>query len=71
MTYEYRIYPTSQQSWQIDQWLEICRKVYNYALAERRDWVRSRKCSINACSLKQEYIMSPDAPRPMPVSASR
>lgn len=64
MTYEYRIYPSEAQLQQIDEWLETCRKVYNYALAERRDRLRSRKCSINACSLKQEYIITPDTPKP-------
>ena len=45
-------------------YLEICRKVYNYALAERKDWINSRKCMVNACSIRYEYIMSADAPKP-------
>ena len=63
MTYEYKLEPTTQQATEMAQWLEICRGVYNYALAERRDWIKSRKCDINACSMQQEYIMSADAPR--------
>jgi putative transposase len=63
-TYEYKLIPTSEQAATIDHWLELCRKVYNFALAERRDWVNSRKCSINACSLRREYILPADAPRP-------
>lgn len=63
MTHEYKLEPTAQQEAEMAQWLEICRGVYNYALAERRDWIKSRKCDINACSLKQEYIMPADAPR--------
>ncbi len=64
LTYEYRIYPNEQQAELMTQWLETCRKVYNYALAERRDWIKSRKCDINACSLRGEYIISVDAPKP-------
>ena len=45
-------------------WLEICRGVYNYALGERKDWVNSRKCDINSCSLVGEYIIAADAPYP-------
>ncbi len=45
-------------------YLETCRKVYNYALAERKAWINSRKCMINACSIRYEYIMSADAPKP-------
>lgn len=64
LTYEYKLDPTTEQSQAFEQWLEICRKVYNYALRERKDWVNSRKVRVNACSLKQEYILSADAPRP-------
>lgn len=64
LTYEYRIYPSDLQVQQMSEWLETCRKVYNYALAERRDWIKSRKCDINACSLRSEYIIPVDAPKP-------
>lgn len=64
LTYEYRIYPDVQQAQLMTQWLETCRKVYNYALGERRDWIKSRKCDINACSLRGEYIIAVNAPKP-------
>lgn len=64
LTYEYKIQPNFQQEQTMLKWLEQCRRVYNYALREHKDWLKSRKCAVNACSLKQEYIMSPDAPRP-------
>ena len=64
LTYEYRIYPSEAQARLMVEWLETCRKVYNYALAERRDWIKSRKCDINACSLRSEYIVPVDAPKP-------
>ncbi|WYL97213.2 MAG: transposase [Gloeotrichia echinulata IR180] len=41
-------------------WLEQCRRVYNYALAERKDWINSRTCAINACSIHSEYIIAAD-----------
>jgi putative transposase len=64
LTYNYRIYPGLDQKAQMLDWLEQCRRVYNYALAERKDWIGSRKCPVNACSIKQEYIISADAPYP-------
>lgn len=64
LTYEYKLIPTDAQRKTFDHWLEICRKVYNFALRERKDWVNSRKCDINSCSIKQEYIIPADAPRP-------
>lgn len=64
MTYEYKLEPTSEQTREMTEWLEINRRVYNYALAERRDWIASRKCNINACNRKAEYIIPTDAPKP-------
>ncbi len=39
MTYSYRIYPDLNQEARMLTWMEQCRRVYNYALAERRDWI--------------------------------
>lgn len=64
ITYEYKIQPTWQQEQTMLRWLETCRKVYNYALQERRDWINSRKCAINACSIRSEYIIPADRPYP-------
>ena len=64
MTYDYKLKPTKSQIQQFETYLETCRKVYNYALRERKDWVNSRKSPINACSIHSEYIISPDTPRP-------
>nr|WP_261891995.1 transposase [Acaryochloris marina] len=44
--------------------LEVCTSVWNYALRERKDWIASRKCPVNACSLRGEYIISVDTPYP-------
>jgi putative transposase len=64
LTYEFKLETTPEQDQTFDEWLEICRKVWNFALRERKDWVNSRKCDINACSLVQEYIIAADAKRP-------
>ena len=64
LTYEFKLKPTIDQVSYFSNWLEQCRQVYNYALAERKNWYRSRSSSINACSLHSEYIIPADAPRP-------
>jgi putative transposase len=64
LTYEYKLIPTDAQRETFDHWLEICRKVYNYALRQRKDWINSRKCDINSCSIRQEYIIPADVHRP-------
>lgn len=64
LTYEFKLKPTAQQVSTFENWLEQCRRVYNYALAERKAWYKSRSCHINACALHCEYIIPADALRP-------
>ena len=60
LTYEFQLQPNAQQEALMLSYLETCRKVYNYALAERKAWVESRKCAVKACSIRHEYIMPAD-----------
>ncbi|BAY42604.1 transposase [Scytonema sp. HK-05] len=64
LTYEFKLKPTSEQIAIFTDWLEQCRRIYNYALGERKDWFKSRSCQINACSLRSEYIIPADTIRP-------
>jgi putative transposase len=64
MNYCYRIYPNAAQEQTMLHWLEISRRVYNYALREIKDWVNSRKCSLDYCSTEREYIIPADIPFP-------
>ena len=64
MNYRYRIYPDTAQQEQLSEWMETCRLAYNHALAEIKDWLNSRKCQIDRCSIQREYIMAADLPFP-------
>ncbi len=64
LNYTYRIYPDVQQQELLNEWLDVCRASYNYALRELKDWIASRKCQVDRCSLESEYIMSADYPFP-------
>ncbi|MEL4894127.1 RNA-guided endonuclease InsQ/TnpB family protein [Crocosphaera sp. Alani8] len=64
LNYSYRIYPDSKQEAMLSEWLEICRRSYNYALRELKDWISSRKCLVDRCSLESEYIMAASYPFP-------
>ncbi len=64
LTYEYKLQPTALQRAIIDQTLDICRSVWNFALRQRKDWCNSRKSPINACSITSEYIIPSDEPFP-------
>jgi len=64
LTYEYKLVPTPEEKQIFDNWLKICSSVWNFALRERKDWVNSRKCDINSCSIHSEYIIPVDTKRP-------
>jgi putative transposase len=64
LTYEYRLVPTPEQVATIEQTLIVCRKVWNFALRERKDWSSSRKCAVNACSIQREFIIPAMQPYP-------
>jgi putative transposase len=40
-----------QQQATIDDWLELCRRQYNYRLAERFNWYEQNRSCVNACPL--------------------
>jgi putative transposase len=63
LTYQFKLKPTVAQVTILEDWLEQCRRVYNWALAERKDWFKSRSCQINACSIRAEYIIPASVPR--------
>ncbi len=64
LTYEFKLKPTPEQAQEIERILEVCRKVWNYALQSRKDWLKSRKSQVYACSIVSEYIIPADAPYP-------
>ena len=63
-TYEFKLLPTAGQVETFDSWLRTCAGVWNYALAERRDFARARKSPVTACSIRQEYIIPVDTKKP-------
>jgi len=63
LSYQYRLYPNKTQFEELQQQLNCCRKLYNEALAERRDTWKEEKKSLNyydqANQLKQKRIDDP------------
>ncbi len=64
LNYEQKLIPDEAQIEVIENTLSICTSVWNFALRERKDWLSSRKCAVNACSLEKEYITPVDTPYP-------
>jgi len=64
LNYQFKLKVNKRQASTINQWLEICCSVYNFGLRERKDWVNSRKCAIDRCSIQSEYIIPAESKRP-------
>lgn len=58
--YQFKLKPNKRQIQEIENYLIACRKVWNYALTERKDWSNSRKSDSNKCSIEKEYIIRSD-----------
>jgi putative transposase len=51
-TYQYRLYPTSQQERIMNETIETCRRLYNESLGERStDW------DVGFCEQKQLLVL--------------
>lgn len=64
LTYQFKLDLNRQQKLEIDHILETCRSVYNYALAERKHWLQSRKSPVDRCSIVSEHIIPANQPYP-------
>jgi putative transposase len=64
LAWEFKLEPTVEQVLEIEHTLDVCRNVWNFALRERKDWLDSRKSPMNACSIRQEFILPADTPFP-------
>ena len=61
-TYEFKLKPTKKQIQDIEIYREICRAVYNWNHGERKDWIQSRKNSVDRCSIEKEYLIPAEQP---------
>ena len=67
-TFKYRLYPTRKQAKTLQLWLDLCRRVYNDALAWRREaWEDSRQSVNYYDQARQLPQLKRDAPELMVV----
>lgn len=51
ITHQYKIKPTKAQIANMETWLELLRRQYNYRLRERFDWWDNNRCYVDRCSI--------------------
>ncbi|MDQ4119881.1 MAG: transposase [Acidobacteriota bacterium] len=54
-SYKFRLYPTKAQVAVFEQWLELCRELYNAALQERRDAWKLNRVSITRFEQERQF----------------
>ena len=64
LTYSFKLKLNKKQEDDIKHILDVAKTVYNYALRERKDWINSRKSSVNSCCVTSEYIIPAAQPYP-------
>jgi putative transposase len=68
LTYKYKLKPSNAESAQIDRWIELCRRQYNYRLAERFNWYEATRSRVDACPLNVSIVPVNEAYRNIPES---
>lgn len=56
LTYRYKLRPTKEQNAIMIDWLNLCRRQYNYRLGERYRWWESTRTPINSCPLNASVV---------------
>ena len=54
--YQYRLKPTTEQNATQIEWLNLCRRQYNYRLGERYRWWEATRTPVNACPLTASVV---------------
>ncbi len=56
LTYRYKLRPTKEQNATMIEWLNLCRRQYNYRLSQRFRWWESSRTPINSCPLNVSVV---------------
>ena len=54
--YRYKLKPTTEQNATMIEWLNLCRRQYNYRLGERFRWWEATRTTVNACPLNVSVV---------------
>jgi putative transposase len=54
--YKYKLILENHQALEADDWIELCRRQYNFRLGERFRWFEATRTPINACPLNASIV---------------
>lgn len=53
---QYKLIPETYQAQTVDEWVELCRRQYNFRLGERFNWFDSTRTRVDACPLNSSIV---------------
>jgi putative transposase len=56
LTYRYKLRPTKEQNATMIEWLNLCRRQYNYRLGQRFRWWEETRTRITSCPLNVSVV---------------
>jgi len=56
LTYRYKLRPTKEQNAIMIEWLNLCRRQYNYRLSQQYRWWEATRTPINSCPLNVSVV---------------
>ncbi len=67
LTYKYKLKPTKPQITLFQNWIELCRRQYNFRLSQRFNWYEQTRTPINACPLICSVVRVDDIYKDIPL----
>ena len=64
--HKYRLNLLSHQRRTLDEWIELCRRQYNFRLSQRFAWFEATRTPVNACPLNSFIVPVDDIYRDIP-----
>lgn len=56
LTYKYKLKPSLPQIALFQNWIELCRRQYNFRLSQRFNWYEQTRTPVNACPLNASIV---------------
>lgn len=67
LTYKYKLKPTKPQIGIFQNWIELCRRQYNFRLWQRFNWFEQTRTAVNACPLNVSIVSVDDIYKNIPL----
>ncbi len=67
LTYKYKLKPTKPQITTFQNWIELCRRQYNFRLGQRFNWYEETRTPVESCPLTCSVVSVDDIYKDIPV----